>query len=314
MAYTQFTSSPHTSPSMGPALLLLLGDFLAPAGGTLSLGREPGAGEVVADAANRPYVAEVLRIGLRLADDVPDVRDAGGAGLALSGVAAGLNISFSALALGVVGAMAGGVGLVAMLFYPIGFLIVVLGRAQLFTENTVTGVTVALTEASKLLNMLRFWAVVFASNVIGAAVFAAAVTYGNLLDPAAFDLLLEGAAHNLEPGFLALTLKVVFGGWLVALVAWLVAACQATISQAFSIYVLSFLIPAARLAQCVAGSAEVLMSVFAGETAFLAYLFGFLAPATLGNTIGGVVLVTLLNFGQVVGSDQEHLPNADADL
>ena len=59
-------------------------------------------------------------------------------GLALSGLAAGLNISFSALAPGVVGEMTGSVGIVAMLFYPIGFLIVVLGRAQLFTENTVT--------------------------------------------------------------------------------------------------------------------------------------------------------------------------------
>ncbi|QIN78386.1 hypothetical protein GBA65_07445 [Rubrobacter marinus] len=98
------------------------------------------------------------------------------AGLALSGLAAGLNISFSALALGVVGAMAGGVGLVAMLFYPIGFLIVVLGRAQLFTENTVTPVTVVLDETNGLANMLRFWAVVFTSNVLGAAIFAVAVT------------------------------------------------------------------------------------------------------------------------------------------
>lgn len=239
--------------------------------------------------------------------------DRANAGVALSGLAAGLNISFSALALAVVGAMTGGIGLVAMLFYPIGFLIVVLGRAQLFTENTVTPVAVVLDQRSNLSNMLRFWGVVFVSNILGAAIFAAAVTYGNLLDPAAFGLLLEEAAHNMEPGFWTLTLKAVFGGWLVALVAWLVAACKDTISQAFSIYVLSFLIPAAGLAHCVAGSTEVLMSVFAGETPPLGYLFGFLAPATLGNTIGGVVLVTLLNFGQVVGSGKERLPNTDAD-
>ena len=231
-------------------------------------------------------------------------------GLALSGLAAGLNISFSALALAVVGAMTGGIGLVAMLFYPVGFLIVVLGRAQLFTENTVTPVAVVLTEASNLANMLRFWAVVFASNILGAAIFAAAVTYGDLLDPAAFDLLLQEAVHNLEPGFWGLALKAVFGGWLVALVAWLVAACKDTISQVFSIYVLSFLIPAAGLAHCVAGSTEVLMSVFAGETMLWEFFSGFLAPATLGNAIGGVVLVTLLNFGQVAGSNKEHLPDA----
>ena len=154
------------------------------------------------------------------------------AGLALSGLAAGPNIFFSALALGVVGAMTGGVGLVAMLFYPAEFLIVVPGLAQLFTET------------NNLPNMLRFWAVVFASDILGTAIFAAAVTYGNLLDPAAFGSS-WGAAHNVEPGYWTRTLKAVSGGWLVALVALQVAACKATVSQGFSIYVLCFLIPAA---------------------------------------------------------------------
>ena len=67
-------------------------------------------------------------------------------GLAFSGFAAGLNIPFSAVALAVVGALTGGVGLVAYLVYPLGFLIVILGRAQLFSENKVTPVTVALTD------------------------------------------------------------------------------------------------------------------------------------------------------------------------
>ena len=98
-----------------------------------------------------------------------------------------------------------------------------------------------------------------------------------------------------------------------ALLAWVVA-WQDTITRAFSIYVLSFLIPAAGLAHCIAGSAEVLMSGFAGETPFLEYVLGFLAPATLGNTLGGVILFTLLAFGQVVGSGKEHPPNADTNF
>jgi formate/nitrite transporter FocA (FNT family) len=66
--------------------------------------------------------------------------------------------------------------------------------------------------------------------------------------------------------------------------------------------VLVRLIPATGLAHCIAGSAEVLITVFAGETSWAEYLGRFLLPATLGNTIGGIVLVTLLNYGQVVGS------------
>jgi formate/nitrite transporter FocA (FNT family) len=116
------------------------------------------------------------------------------------------------------------------------------------------------------------------------------------------QILFEEVGGKLGDGFWSLTLKAVVGGWLVALIAWLVAASRDTISQALVIYVLTFLIPAAGLAHCIAGSSEVLISVFAGEVSFLEYLGGFLVPATLGNTIGGVILVALLNYGQVAGS------------
>ena len=224
------------------------------------------------------------------------------AGLAFSGLAAGLNLSFGVVAMAVVGGMTGGIGLAAMLVYPIGFLMVILGRAQLFTENTVTPVTVVLTQPGQLPNMLRMWAVIFVSNLIGTLIFAAVAIYGRILEGLPLNLLLKEADHLLEYGLWTIGLKAIFGGWLVALIAWLVASSRDTISQIFFIYVVAFLIPAAGLAHCIAGSSEILMSVFAGNTSFLTYLGGFLLPTTLGNIVGGVVLVTLLNFGQVVGS------------
>ena len=114
------------------------------------------------------------------------------AGLALSGVAAELNISFSAVALGAVGAFTGGIGLAALL-YPIEFLIVVLGRFQLFTENTVTPVAVVLTNFGSLSNMLRLWVVIFISNLIGVVLF-------------------DEVAQKLDQGFLQTIVKAVFGG------------------------------------------------------------------------------------------------------
>jgi formate/nitrite transporter FocA (FNT family) len=224
------------------------------------------------------------------------------AGLAFSGYAAGLNISFGTVALAAVGAMTGGIGLAAMAIYPIGFLIVVLGRAQLFTENTVTPVTVALTDPATIPNMLRLWMVVLSFNILGAMTFAAAITYGDVLSPTALELLLERVSHELEYGFWTVVLKGVFGGWLVALIAWLMAASKDTISQAFFIWVLAFLIPVGGLMHSVAGSTEVLISVFSHEASWLEYFGTFLAPTTLGNIIGGVFLVSLLNYGQVVGS------------
>lgn len=223
-------------------------------------------------------------------------------GLAFSGFAAGLNISFSVVALVVVGALTGGIGFAAYAFYPIGFLIVILARTQLFTENTVTPVAVVLSSRSRLPNMLRLWGIVLVSNLLGTATFAAAVYYGGILEPSAFVLLFEDISARIDYGFWTITIKGVFGGWLVALVAWMISASYDTISQILFIYLLILLIPATGLVHCIADSAEVLLSVFAGERTFFEYFGGFLVPATLGNMVGGVILVTLLNYGQVIAS------------
>lgn len=228
--------------------------------------------------------------------------DRASAGLAISGFAAGLNISFATVALAVVASYTGGVGLAAYAAYPLGFLIVVLGRSQLFTENTVTPVTVVLAQARRLPNMLRLWAVIFIFNILGTLVFALVAYYGKLLDPGAMNSLLEYVSSKISYGFWSTGIKAVFGGWLVALIAWLVAASQDTISRIFFVFVLSALIPVAGLTHCVAGSSSVLMGVLSGEVSVGEYLGGFMLPTTLGNIVGGVVLVTLLNYGQVAGS------------
>jgi formate/nitrite transporter FocA (FNT family) len=250
-----------------------------------------------------------LTTGEILKETVQDGREElarGSAGLALSGLGAGLTVSFSAVALGVVGALSGGVGLLAYAAYPIGFIFVMLSRQQLFTTNTVTPVFVVMDEdRSQLSNMLRMWGILFVSNVLGALVFAFVVTHAEILPTSALDVLLEEAAHKMENGFLALLVKGVVGGWLVAFVVWLVASAQDTTSQVLLIWAPVFLIPATGLVHCIAGSSEVMISVFGGETPWGEFLVGFLLPATLGNTVGGLVLVTLLNYGQTRGSEPD---------
>ena len=250
-----------------------------------------------------------LTAGEILEETIDDGREElarGSAGLALSGLGAGLNVSFSAVALGIVGALSGGVGLLAYAAYPIGFIFVMLSRQQLFTTNTVTPVVVVLDEdRSQLWNMLRMWGILFVTNVLGALVFAFAVTHTEILPASALNVLLEEAAHKMENGFLALLVKGVIGGWLVAFVVWLVASARDTTSQLLLIWGPVFLIPATGLVHCIAGSSELMISVFGGETSWGEFLVGFLLPATLGNAIGGVILVTLLNYGQTIGSESE---------
>jgi formate/nitrite transporter FocA (FNT family) len=155
--------------------------------------------------------------------------------------------------------------------------------------------------------------VVFAFNLLGTAFFAVLVVYGEVLPPSALGILLEEANKILEFGFWSVVLKGILGGWLVGLMPWLVAASGDTITEFFSVYALALLIPAAGLPHCIVGSSEFLMSVFAGEISPLEYLVGFLIPTTVGNVIGGMVLVTLLNWGQVLGSKKRLSLAGSAD-
>lgn len=230
-------------------------------------------------------------------------------GLAFSGLSAGLNISFGALVMFSVAGMTGGVGLAAIAVYPLGFLVVVLGKAQLFTETTLSPVTVVLADWKHkprcILNMLRLWAVVLSSNLLGALVAAAAISYTRVLDAGAFELLLHEVVGKMDDNALSTTLYAVYGGWVVALMAWLVAAARDTIGKAFVIWATAVVIPAGGLPHSIAGSAEVLVGVLAGKVLWTDYLTSFLLPTVLGNAVGGVFFVTLLNYAQIIGSNKK---------
>lgn len=229
------------------------------------------------------------------------------AGLALSGVAAGLGMGLTGLASAAVLAFIGagpGHHLVAALAYPIGFIAVIVGRAQLFTENTLFPVIVVLDRRRHLRNTARLWVVVFAANVVGALLFALLAIKSGALEPRIAHALAGLGDSTLAGSFGHIFWAGVAGGWIIALVAWLVSASRFTIAQIALIWLLTFVVGAADLAHCIAGSGEALAAVLAGHASVGTYL-AWLAAATLGNTVGGVVMVSLLNYGQVVGSGRD---------
>ena len=111
--------------------------------------------------------------------------------LALAGVAGGITMGLSGLGVASIRALVGTQGwqeLIAYLAYPIGFIAVIIGRAQLFTENTLYPVVLVLNERRHLNRMLRLWAVVFTANVFGAWIFAVLAAKTTSLHP---DILTE---------------------------------------------------------------------------------------------------------------------------
>ena len=227
--------------------------------------------------------------------------------LAFSGLAGGISMGLTGLAVAVAQAVLGPtqtVGFVPYLFYPIGFIAVIIGRAQLFTENTLYPVVLVLDEHKHVGNTLRLWGVVFASNVAGSLGFALLAIKTGALEPKVASILASlGLAMAAQTSAHAFWSGVI-GGWLIALVAWMVTASHWTIGQILVIWFLTFVVGLGHFAHCIASSGEIWSAVLAGLVPVGEY-FRWLAFATLGNIVGGVMIVSLLNWGQVKAGEAE---------
>jgi formate/nitrite transporter FocA (FNT family) len=224
--------------------------------------------------------------------------------LAFSGLAAGLSMGASLVGTGVLRAYLPDLPwrtLVENLGYTLGFLIVILGRQQLFTENTLTAILPVLDDPDKpkkLMQMVRLWAIVLVTNLIGAGIFAEVVAKTVMFEPKIKAAFLQIGVLALQPTFAAILWRGILAGWLIALVVWLLPAANP--QRVWIIVIITWLVGAAGLSHIIAGSVEALYVVAAGSYPWTQYVTHFLVPVFIGNCIGGVGLVAILNYGQVV--------------
>ena len=226
------------------------------------------------------------------------------AGLAWSGVAAGLSIGFSFL---VQAALQSAMPdapwrrLVASFGYCLGFLIVVLGRQQLFTETTLTALIPALTQRTRrmMLRTMRVWGVVLAANLAGTLLLGAVLAQPGTMPPDMTTAMLEIAAHTMQPSFGHGVLMAGFAGWLIGLMVWLLPGSGP--ARPLIIILLTYSISVCQFPHIIAGSVEAAYFTFSGHATVWQYLGKFLAPTLIGNSIGGTLLAALLNHAPIVG-------------
>jgi formate/nitrite transporter FocA (FNT family) len=225
-------------------------------------------------------------------------------GLALSGLAAGLSIGFSFLAQAVLQAHLPDTAwrpLVSGFGYSVGFLIVILGRQQLFTETTLTAVIPALTRRTMptLRLTLRVWVIVLTANLAATWVFAGIAAQPGIFPQPTIAAMAELAAHTLEGPFWHTVITGGSAGWLIGLMVWLLPAADA--SRALIIILLTYVIAICQFPHIIAGSVEAAFGVFIGHASLGDYAFRFLIPTFLGNVAGGTILAALLNHAPLVG-------------
>lgn len=221
--------------------------------------------------------------------------------LAWSGLAAGLAMGFSLIAEGLLHhalPKQSWSGAISNFGYSLGFVIVILGRQQLFTENTITVVIPFLHNKSwqRFVNLARVWGIVLTTNLIGGLAIALCLAHTSLFDPPVRESFLKIGKQALAPAAGTVLLRGVMAGWLIALLVWLLPAAQS--ARLWVIMLIAYVVGLAHLAHVIAGSVEVFYVAAAGERGWGEVLLGYVAPALAGNIVGGVVLAALINHGQ----------------
>jgi formate/nitrite transporter FocA (FNT family) len=220
------------------------------------------------------------------------------AGLLPSAFSAGLDVGFSAMLIATLHTQLHGLvpqpllRILGSFLYPVGFLFVLLGRSELFTEHTTKAALPILRRRAPFSALARLWALVYAGNIAGA--FAAAALAVHALIPlgAARAEAFTAVARPLvdHPGWV-IGVSGVLAGWLMGLLSWLVTAARDTTAQILVVFVVTFAIGLPGLHHSIAGSVEVLAAVFSGDSVGFADYGRFLAWSTVGNAVGGVVFV-----------------------
>jgi len=223
--------------------------------------------------------------------------------LAWSGLAAGLSMGFSFVGQALLRAHLPDEPwrpLVVNLGYPIGFLIVIGGRQQLFTENTLTAIIPLLANRNlaTIFRVARLWSVVLVANLFGAHLFAWVVGNTPMFQPEVRDSMLALAKKAAEVTFGAAILRGIFAGWLIAMVVWMLAAVDT--GRAAIIIILTYVVGLASLTHIIAGAVEVLFLPMVGAKSWIDVAWGYLLPTLIGNIIGGTSLTAALNHAQVV--------------
>ena len=222
--------------------------------------------------------------------------------LAISGYAGGIFMGLSGLGTALVLGLFGTSPMthfIATMFYPIGFIVVIIGRAQLFTENTLYPVALVLAEKRQLLNTMRLWCTVLPANVLGALTFAALASRTAAFMPETRHALIELGMQAVHRSPSSVFWSAVTAGWIIATAAWLVSGSHSITGSVMILWILTYVVGLGNFAHCIATSGEILSSVLSGQLAAGSY-FHWLWIAVAGNVCGGVFMVTLLEYGQAI--------------
>ncbi|PHQ39765.1 formate transporter [Halorubrum persicum] len=268
----------------------------------------PAVGEAVRDRFSSD---EVFQRIIAAADEEVT---SGSRELFFSGLAAGLAITITFMLYASLTAATGRNPILSVLLYPLGFIYIIIGGYQLYTENTLPPVALTLERLASVPTLLRHWTIVLAGNFVGGGIGALVLSYGGVFTGDTVDVARYISEGGFKVGAVPLFFKAAMAGLIVAGVVWVGFASTDSVSRMLVVYLAFLAIPLGDLFHVVVSFTEVLylffeysIPLYGAEISLYSGIVGFVIPVLLGNTIGGVVLVTLVNYFQ---TSEERLEEA----
>lgn len=227
-------------------------------------------------------------------------------GLFISSFAAGLEVGFSVLLMGVIYTLFSAkvdpptLKMYMAFGYPIGFIFVIIGRSELFTEHTALALLPVLNRSVRIKDLFILWTLVYLGNLLGGYLFSLLISdigpAVGFIDVSAFYHI----AHELvNYDWHIIFLSAILAGWMMGLLGWLITSSQETISRIFVIILVTFIIGLTGLHHCIVGSIEVFSGLITSPGIDIWDYLKFQLWSTLGNVIGGVVFVAILKYSHV---------------
>lgn len=177
--------------------------------------------------------------------------------------------------------------------FPVGLMLVVLAGGELFTGNCL--MTIALVDRKiKLKDVLRNWTVVYFANFVGALIIAYICAKTGIISGAVKDGVFSIVKGKLSADFIDILLKGILCNVLVCLAVWLTFGAQDSIGKIFSSWFPIMLFVILGFDHCIANMLYFTAAKFSGYSVTFGEIFvKNLIPATIGNIIGGGVVVSL---------------------
>lgn len=183
------------------------------------------------------------------------------------------------------------------LVYPVGFIMVIVGKSALFTEQTSIVALPVLNGQRSVSNLFRIWCIVILGNIIGGMIFALFIGYmGPHLNLFTHQTMATIGEHILHFDNLVIFFSAVTAGWLMGLLTWLLSSIENSITRFVLIFMITAIIGFSGFHHSIVGNIEVFGAWLHSDTiTFLDYI-KFLGLTLVGNGVGGALVVALFKY------------------